>query len=477
MSEKIKFVDLSELPLKKNLNINWEKSIGCQCSFIYGELTGKFKITDYKSGKNSMVEITYNDRKTYISTSNLKCGNIGNVLGVFTSDFKFDINQVVERKRGNIKIINRFYKIENNRKRKYYEYQCCECKQYNTTTEAILLKGSGCPVCAGRNVCIGVNDIPTVAPWLAQYFPSIEEAQKYTVNSMHEFYPICPICKKKSSKKISISQLYNSHSCGCKCDTYMSFPETVLYNFLEQFNIEFIHQATKKELTWANNYKYDFYLPQYNAIIEVHGLQHFDSHGFSTLGGKTLKEEQLNDYNKKQLAINNHISNYYIIDSRKSDVNWILNSIENSGLLLFLNISPKDINVNELYYSVFQKKINKCREIVENTPDISLNALQQELHVCRNTLNSILKISKINITSSHRSYKTIPVALYKDGILLHVFASQTELLKNCNKICAANIRTHNIGKYINEDKLYKEHYSFKYVSESEEIYASDMVAA
>ena len=57
MSEKIKFVDLSELPLKKNLNINWEKSIGCQCSFIYGELTGKFKITDYKSGKNSMVEI------------------------------------------------------------------------------------------------------------------------------------------------------------------------------------------------------------------------------------------------------------------------------------------------------------------------------------------------------------------------------------------------------------------------------------
>ena len=58
--EKIRKVDLSELPRKEGFGINkgkmlidWKTSIGYKVSFVYDEIEGEIEILDYVSkGKN-----------------------------------------------------------------------------------------------------------------------------------------------------------------------------------------------------------------------------------------------------------------------------------------------------------------------------------------------------------------------------------------------------------------------------------------
>ena len=171
----------------------------------------------------------------------------------------------------------------------------------------------------------------------------------------------------------------------------MSFPEQVMFNLLAQNDIYFIHRATKKELPWANNYEYDFFIPNKNIIIEMHGAQHYEEHGFSSLGGKTLQEEQLNDQNKQSLAKQNGI-NYFIIDCRKSNLDFILNNIINSNVLEFLSIEIKD--KNQLYVNSLINIKNKLKKLKIVNPNISKQELIKQLDISPKILNYLLDIIK-----------------------------------------------------------------------------------
>ena len=223
------------------------------------------------------------------------------------------------------------------------------------------------------------------------FFSSPQEASKYTKNSMTKIFPYCPVCRRKQTKEKTISALYNSHKSGCICDTYMSFPEQIIYNLLLQNNLQFIHRATKKELPWAQNYEYDFYLPNNNVIIEAHGAQHYENHGFSSLGGKTLQEEQLNDQNKALLAEQNAI-NYFIIDCRKSNLDFILDNIKKSNLLEFLSIEIKD--KNQLYTNSLINIKNKLKVLLKTNSNITKQELIKQLDISPKTLNYLLDIVK-----------------------------------------------------------------------------------
>ena len=337
----IKEIDFSMIP-KKGKFYDWSKSVGYTCPFIYGNVHGNLTIIDYKvEDEHGYVKIKYKDNENWISVSNFRQCSIGGVLKLYTSDFYYNIGDIIHCNT-DIEILNRYYIKKDNRNRKYYTYKCLTCKQINDTSEANLKKLKGCPYCAGRKIKKGINDIPTTAPWMINFFTSLEEASQYTKSSVAEIFPKCPVCGKIQVKKKKISELYISHNSGCSCDTYMSFPERVIFNLLNQNNIYFIHRVTKKELDWAKNYEYDFYIPKKNIIIEAHGAQHYEEHGFGKLSnGKTLEEEQLNDKIKEDLAKQNNI-NYFIIDCRKSNLDFILDNIQKSGLLNFLNIEIKE---------------------------------------------------------------------------------------------------------------------------------------
>ena len=94
---------------------------------------------------------------------------------------------------------------------------------------------------------------------------------------------------------------------------------------------------------WSNNKRYDIYIPSLSMIIENHGLQHYKG-GFEAYGGRTLEEEQENDIYKKNLALNNDIKHYIELDCKKSELEWIKNSVMESELPRLLNFKEEDIN-------------------------------------------------------------------------------------------------------------------------------------
>ena len=104
----------------------------------------------------------------------------------------------------------------------------------------------------------------------------------------------------------------------------------------------FITQFSKTNAKWCDKYRYDFYFKKDNEeyIIETHGMQHYKESGFN----RSLEEEQINDKNKKELALNNGIKprNYIVIDCRYSGLEYIKNSIINSRLSELFNLNEID---------------------------------------------------------------------------------------------------------------------------------------
>lgn len=470
-----KEVDLSSLPRnEKTGNIDWKNSVGCIIPFEYGDLSSEIKIIGYiKDHKTPMICVDYNGKQKNMSAGSIKKCSFGELIGVFTSDFYYSKNQIIKTKHQTLTILNQFYKKEDGRNRKYYEVSCDKCNCRSILREVSLKQNKGCPVCASKIIVKGVNDIPTTAKWMVPYFPGGEdEASQYSICSSQEIQFICPCCNKQMQKSIPIMYLYYHHSCGCQCDTIISFPERVIYNLLKENNIRFIHCATKNNvLPWAENYRYDFYLIDYNVIIETHGAQHYEEHGFNRLGGKSLEEEQKNDIKKKELALNNGISKFYEIDCRKSNVEHILNSCEKTGLLQYLDINKYQINKDGLIENVLFKNINITKRILLNNPNITSIELSDILHISQYMANKILSYaidsSQLNTFGNNKKSTSKPVYMYKDGQYLASFKSFYDLYTNSKRITGVEVKTHSPKKYVDTGRKYLGHYTFSYMFNEE----------
>ena len=190
--------------------------------------------------------------------------------------------------------------------------------------------GNGCPYCANQKVLKGYNDIATTHPQYAKYFANVEDAYTYTYNSRKKVELKCPDCGH--TKAIQIATLtHRGFSCDL-CSDGISYPEKLMASILTKLNIEFI-----KQMSYNNGeHRYDFYLPQYNTILETHGIQHYEQ----SPRGRSLEYEQKNDRYKRELAISNGIlnENYHEIDCRHSTLEWCKPNIE-KALTSYVDIS------------------------------------------------------------------------------------------------------------------------------------------
>jgi hypothetical protein len=85
------------------------------------------------------------------------------------------------------------------------------------------------------------------------------------------------------------------------------------------------------------NKRYDFFIYNFNIIIEVHGQQHYKN----TIrnGWKSFEEESKNDNFKCQLANDNKINDYIVIDARYSNLEYIKENILNSNISSYYDLS------------------------------------------------------------------------------------------------------------------------------------------
>lgn len=139
-----------------------------------------------------------------------------------------------------------------------------------------------------------------------------EKAKTLLANSNKKIEVQCPICSSKQS--IWIGDLTKKEFRCVGCSDGFSYPEKLTKNILDKLGISYATQYRFSE----SNHRYDFYLCDYNAIIETHGSQHYEEKGRK--GGRTLEEEQANDRYKRELAITNGVKaeDYHEIDCRVS---------------------------------------------------------------------------------------------------------------------------------------------------------------
>lgn len=93
----------------------------------------------------------------------------------------------------------------------------------------------------------------------------------------------------------------NTTSCGC---THSSIGESNIRQVLMEHNIVFIPEYKFVDL---GLYRYDFYLPEYNRLIEFDGKQHFQERSFCNKITNNLPNIQASDNIKNKYAQENNI--------------------------------------------------------------------------------------------------------------------------------------------------------------------------
>lgn len=303
---------------------------------------------------------------------------------LFYNPFIYKIGDKIQDANRSLVVVDQFYY----NKQFLYRLKCLKCGYIGVASNYDVVNHKySCSCCYGKVVVVGINDIATTDPWMIEYFQNgKEEAQLYTHGSSAQIYFKCPSCNKISEKPRPIYWLYESHSLPCDCNDNISYPEKCMRSILEQLKIEYIYQLSKCTFTWCQKYRYDFYLPKYNMIIETHGMQHYDEH-------KTMfrnRNQKQIDNQKKQLALSHGIKYYIELDCSKSDINYIKNSIETNLDMIKQIPQIFKINWDEIEKNARKNIIKEVCNYYENEKHI--NTLAKIFHIDNTTVYKYLKI-------------------------------------------------------------------------------------
>lgn len=181
----------------------------------------------------------------------------------------------------------------------------CTCKICNTTFDGIpanMLYGSGCPECGNKKIGQKLTkpflkfkeDLYNVDPTITIIGEYIKQSSHIRVKCNvcnHEWEPIgssllfgfgCPMCA-------------NSHG------------EKRIDKYLHDFHIKHEHQKEYADLRGSRGglLSYDFYLSDYNLLIEYQGQYHDGTAHNQTQDG--FERQLLHDKLKKEYASNNNI--------------------------------------------------------------------------------------------------------------------------------------------------------------------------
>ena len=171
------------------------------------------------------------------------------------------------------------------------------------------------------------NSIRAKKPEMVIFLKNESDADEYTPRSNKKIIFKCPEC---GTEKIMKPDTFSKQGLGCNaCSDKISVSNKIMFNLLSNNNIIF---ENEKMFDWGGKYRYDFYLPEQNAILELNGIQHYEERsGFTR---RSLKEQQADDLFKKQIAKKNKIKTYLEIDCRDT-------SFESMEQKLFFYLNKK----------------------------------------------------------------------------------------------------------------------------------------
>lgn len=367
--------------------------------------------------------------------------------------YHFKIGQIIKDDKRDFTIIDRKYEIKLRKDgyteiRKYYKYKCNKCgfdcgehytlkKQFKNEfwiKEDKIKCGHGCNCCCKpqRIIVPNINSFNALNPQLSIYLKNKEEGNYVSSTSKDKVSVICPICGKE--RTTTFLNMYVNNTIGCNCGDGYSYPEKFIMSFLNQLNIKYKTQLSKKDFSWIGSKRYDFYFEYNNKkyIIETHGMQHYDDKFYTK-----KEEEQKNDLYKKELALNNGIDCYIELDCRKSNIDWIKNSIIHSELNNIFNLNNIDWNLCDS---------NGYKNIVRQSCEMFNNGKNTD------EIAQILKISKTTICNYLNIGTSLNWCVY-DGREEHKRRLKE---KNDNKIKPIKVYNYHTGEFIGIYKSVKD---------------------
>lgn len=191
------------------------------------------------------------------------------------------------------------------------QWRCLKegCGEIFYTNWSDIFSGNGCGVCVGAQVVLS-NCLATKNPEISkEWHPTKNEnltPYDVTANSNKYAWWMCSKCGHEWKSSICSR---NSLDRGCpECNT--SKGEKRVSEWLENNNINNTPQKEFNGLVGLGNglLSYDFYLPEYNMLIEYQGLQHKQYvKGFQKSIEEFYKQKE-HDKRKKKYAQQNNIN-------------------------------------------------------------------------------------------------------------------------------------------------------------------------
>ena len=256
---------------------------------------------------------------------------------------------------------------------------CPNGHRYEPTIMQQIYSQNNCPYCLNKKILTGYNDLWSKRADLRKNIVDENVAKNILEKDQkNKIWCKCDTCgnlKQYTPYTLSKKGFYCE-----RCRDGISYGEKFIISLLQQLNIDFINQ---KRFPWSQNKIYDFYIPKCKCIIEINGAQHYREWEL----GRSLKEEQLNDRHKFEMAINNGIANYIIIKNIDNDK--LEDSIVTSDISKLFDLSS--IDYAECHRFAMK---NICKDVLEyfNTHKCGATLIQKQFpFLCVGTIGTYLK--------------------------------------------------------------------------------------
>lgn len=451
-----------------NKRIDWRNSIGCKVPFQCDDLNGEIEIVDLEDnhkGSVRLLTIRYNDKIKKITITDFCRGRFirflfANSKGEDVSNYhccpKYNIGDIFEFQENGSQRITTYEVIDVKiSKGRYcnntpiYQLRCQKCGAVIEKEQGLI---GGCPCCDSRYTYTGINDITITDPWMIKFFPDgIDQAKLYTAHSTKRIHPKCPICGKVSNKTASICNL-NKGSFKCEyCSDGISFSERFFIAILQYLDCNYVYQASSVDLGFdACNKRYDFYFPEYKCIVETHGYQHY-KYGYHD----KLEAIQENDRFKLNIAIQNGIEKYIVIDCSDTSLESLKKKLCESDLFDILSIDNNIINW-ELCYKTASSNLTKqiCDDYEYNY--YSLQQLREKYHMTRKGICNALNRGNVIGWCNYQPIVTrfSPIDVYHDGVLLFSDKCASLVAERLSQEYKGNFTKQIVNNHIRSGKPY-----------------------
>ena len=212
-------------------------------------------------------------------------------------------------------------------------FYCSKGHKWSTKLGNITHNHQGCPYCSGRYPVVGETDLWTTDPDIAKLLNDKELGYQLSRHSSRKVEFLCPHCGTKSTHIIS-NIINRGFSCPC-CSDGISYPNKFMAEMLQQLRVMYIPEYTIQ----GARYRYDFYIPDWETIIEMHGRQHYEQWERANCSADDIQQ---NDRDKMEFAINNGVKYYIVINSMVSDIAYISSNVLKSELKNIFDLSRID---------------------------------------------------------------------------------------------------------------------------------------